>query len=469
MNDLSRDTLTPVPTPAIAPTRPAVAPVAPVATAGAPQTSLQEGTAAPETPSSDPLTRQTGLELADIWQSVAGEEPRKSAAKSVKRADDGARPVLRGEEEETPGTIHLGTGQTEKVGMSLPGGPVGNEDPLQGSNPTSGPANGGDTGQNPTSGPVGGPREEAAAAPPVQDAGKVAENPPADSGANQAARTETTAREAGTQQTTQAQQKAATEETKASNQHESERVERKETDLAHRERDLSSKESHLGALRTTIEAKSRQVAELRGRVQQKESQLGQIDSDINQISSAQDYLEHADEVERLHTMRYHVQIELYQEKTAAAQAESDLRETQRQAAELESSVDQGKREVSNQRYQLSVDKNSLSARQSGVEQQETSQRESRQSLAEVAELRPFWAALRDGDGFDAIAREAGANRLELEDRDQDARRRIGANLAALSDPHAAVDLVQDLDPTRATRAEQALLAMQMPLEKVRGA
>ena len=426
MNDLKLSTVTPVnlaPAPGVV----GAPPSQEVAEAQAPQR--------PVDPRKKPdlVHRQASAELADVWGGVAGKNPRKTTYGSTK-----------------PEGNNVGTAQ-------MPGSPPPDPTP---------PAE-----QQSSKAPASAPQEEsravAAATSEVKSAAQTATEAPAEKAADTSAKVETQARQAATQQGAVAREEGQVKEARAQHQQDTSRVAQKEQEVDRREREVDSREHRLGELRSAVESRSREVQDLRLRERQKESELARIDTDINTFSSGSDYLEHADEVERLRTVRSYTKFELDQQAAARRQAESDLREAERQAAEMEVSVYEGKRSVANERWQVTQEKGQLQTRRSELDNRQSRVDQSRRDLGAIEELRPFWAALRDESGLEGVADEAAAHTADISARDTTARRRILSNASALSDPKASLDLIQGGDPTHATASELALASMQLPLEKAR--
>ncbi len=452
LSESSRETRLPNPVMAPGP-RPeglAVSIVSPIAENKGTQVELQETPQQEAAEAPDLFTRTLGLELAEVWDGVAG-----SSKKDRKKSTEVVRP-----------------GPTPGFGGPAPalGGP---SEPLKGdpqaglpidTDPTVGPALG-----NPT----GDVRSEVAQSDPVEVAEKVvseatvAPGQTTDSGASEAARVEQVASEASAQQETHRQEAVQTEQAQAQAQTETAQVERKESEAVKLESDLSRRENQLSDLRQAVSAKTQQVQELRSRVSEKRSMLTRIEQDLNALSNTQDYLDHYDEIERLEGMRYHVRVELENDTAAAARAEQELTETQRQASLVEASLSNGKAQLEQQRHQVSKDRSSLGARAASNEVRRTRLEGQRRQLANLEELRPFWAALREDSDLGQIAVDAAESRQDIESRDQSAHRRILNNLAALEDEDAAVDLVGGLSGSKATRGEQALAGMQAPMERLR--
>ncbi len=433
----------------------AVSIVSPIAENRGTQVELQETPRqeAAETP--DLVTRTLGLELAEIWDQVSGKrkQDRKKSADPGVALRPGPTPGLGG------GTPAPALG-TNPVDGGLPQASL----PERNLDPTDGPALG-----NPTDEV----RTEIAQTDPVENAEKVAAEAAVtpgqvtDSGATEAARVEVVASEASAQQETQRQETVQTEQSREVARTEAAQVERKETEAVKLESDLSRREAQLSDLRQAVSIKSQQVLELRSRVREKQSMLTRIEQDLNALSNTQDYLEHYDEIERLEGMRYHVRVELENDSAAAARAEQELVETQRQASVLEASLSNGRSQLEQQRHQVSKDRGSLGARAASNEARQIRLEGQRRQLANLEELRPFWAALREDSGFIQVAAEAADSRRDIETRDQTARRRILNNLAALSDEDVGVDLVGGMNSSKATRGERALAGMQAPMERLR--
>lgn len=460
MTDVTRDRSIPAaPVSLAAPPRPAVAIVPPP---GATQVELGETPLHQEARKPDLLHRQASHELADVWGGVAGEEPRKKTRQAAAPRDGVRLPTGELAKPDPGQGVELGwqkpeDGHHEPTGATS-GTPIGYGNP---------PDNG--IVQQSAVESRAHESQEALEHTDVEAAGKVAGESAPDEKAQEASTTEGAARNAAAEQAGAAKEQEQVAETRAQSQREEARIESKAAEADRREREVASTETRLHECRNNVSVQARRVQELHGRVREKESQLVQVENDINAISSASDYLEHADEVERLHSMRYFLRVELENEKQAARAAEWELQGAEREAGNLESSVFEGKRSLALQRHQVSKERSTLDSRTAAAETREGQIEGRKQGLQSVESLRPFWAALRDESGFDAIADEAAARSLDLNQRDLDATRRIQANLGALSDPQAALDLVGGLDPSRTTRAEQALANMQLPLEKVRGA
>lgn len=452
LSESSRETRLPNPVMAPGP-RPeglAVSIVSPIAENKGTQVELQETPQQEAAEAPDLLTRTLGLELAEVWDGVAGssKKERKKSTEVVRPGPmpgfGGPAPALGGPSEPLKGDLQAGL-------------PVDTD-------PTGGPALGN---------PSGDVRAEVAQSDPVEVAEKVVSEATVtpgqttDSGASEAARVEQVASEASAQQETQRQEAVQTEQAQAQVQTETAQVERKESETVKLESDLSRRETQLSDLRQAVSIKSQQVQELRSRVSEKRSMLTRIEQDLNALSNTQDYLDHYDEIERLEGMRYHVRVELENDTAAAARAEQELTETQRQASLVEVSLSNGKAQLEQQRHQISKERSSVGARAASNEVRRTRLEGQSRQLANLEELRPFWAALRDDSNLGQIAVEAAESRQDIESRDQSAHRRILNNLAALEDEDAAVDLVGGLSGFKATRGEQALAGMQAPMERLR--
>ncbi|GMU55159.1 MAG: hypothetical protein AMXMBFR33_43050 [Candidatus Xenobia bacterium] len=458
LSESSRETRLPNPVMAPGP-RPeglAVSIVSPIAENKGTQVELQETPQQEAAEAPDLLTRTLGLELAEVWDQVAG-----SSKKGPKKSTDQTVVVRPGP---TPGfggpapALGSPSDPLKETGDPQAGLPGDNTDP------TRGPAMGN---------PGADVRTEVAQSDPVEVAEKVVSEATVtpgqttDSGATEAARVETVASEASAQQESQRQEAVQTEQAQAQAHTEAAQVERKESETVKLESDLSRRETQLSDLRQAVSVKSQQVQELRSRVREKQSMLTRIEQDLNALSSTQDYLDHYDEIERLEGMRYHVRVELENDSAAAARAELELTETQRQASLVEASLSNGRAQLEQQRHQVSKDRSSLGARAASTEVRRTRLEGQRRQLANLEELRPFWAALREDSDLRQIAVDAAESRQDIESRDQSAHRRILNNLAALEDEDAAVDLVGGLSGSKATRGEQALAGMQAPMERLR--
>lgn len=455
LSESSRETRLPNPVMAPGPRPEGLAPsiVSPIAENKGTQVELQETPEQEAAEAPDLLTRTLGLELAEVWDQVAG-----SSKKDPKKSTDQAVVVRPGP---TPGFGGLAPAL---------GGP---SDPLKETSQAVLPVDTDPTGGPALGNPAGEVRTEVAQSDPVEVAEKVASEATVapgqttDSGASEAARVETVASEASAQQESQRQEAVQTEQAQAQAHTEAAQVERKESETVKLESDLSRRETQLSDLRQAVSVKSQQVQELRSRVREKQSMLTRIDQDLNALSNTQDYLDHYDEIERLEGMRYHVRVELENDSAAAARAEQELTETQRQASLVEASLSNGRAQLEQQRHQVSKDRSSLGARTASSEVRRTRLEGQRRQLASIEELRPFWAALREDSDLRQIAADAAESRQDIESRDQSAHHRILNNLAALEDEDGAVDLVGGLSGSKATRGEQALAGMQAPMERLR--